>query len=90
MEDAWPSGASHTTSASVSDWREEVERFKEHVYHYHGVDRNGLELLHDGPVKVLRVANKEQFAEALHDWAESIRWENDFSERNREFLSERQ
>jgi hypothetical protein len=38
----------------------------------------------------LRVANKEQFAEALHDWAGSIRWENDFSERNREFLSERQ
>ena len=90
MEDVRTPGVSNTTSASVSDWREEVERFKQHAYHHRGVDKNGLELLHDGPVKVLRVVNKEQLAEALHDWAESIRWENDFSERNREFLSERQ
>ena len=90
MEDVRTPGASNTTSASVSDWREEVERFKQHAYLHRGVDKNGLELLHDGPVKVLRVVNKEQLAEALHDWAESIRWENDFAERNRTFLADRE
>ena len=88
MEDVRP-GVSSTTAASVADWREELERFKQHVYHYHDVEKNGLELLHDGPVKVLRVVNKERFADALHAWAESIRWENDFAQRNTSFLQDR-
>jgi hypothetical protein len=47
-------------------------------------------LLHDGPVKAFRVVHKELLAEALHGWAASVRWENDFAERNRTFLANRQ
>ncbi len=89
MEDVRSPGASGAV-APVSDWREEVEQFKQHVYSHHGVDKNGLELLHDGSVKAFRVVRKELLAEALHLWAASIRWENDFAERNRIFLADRQ
>ena len=88
IEDVRP--ASTSTAASIADWREELEQFKQHVYYGHNVEKNGLELLHDGPVKVLRVVDKERLADELHAWAKSIRWENDFADRNRTFLSERQ
>ena len=65
IEDVRPPGAS-TAASIVSDWREELEQFKQHVYYGHDVEKNGLELLHDGPVKVLRVVNKERFADDLH------------------------
>jgi hypothetical protein len=87
IEDVRPPGAAVTV---ISDWREEVECFKQHIYHNHGVDKNGLELLEDGPVKAFRVVDSQRFAKALHLWAESIRWENDFAERNRIFLADRQ
>jgi hypothetical protein len=87
IEDVRPPGAAVTV---ISDWREEVECFKQHIYHNHGVDKNGLELLEDGPVKAFRVVDSQRFAKALHLWAESIRWENDFAERNRVFLADRQ
>ena len=90
MEDVRSPNASSTTMVSISDWREEVEQFKQLIYLHHDVDKNGLELLYDGSVKVLRVVNKERFADALHVWAESIRWENDFPERNTTFLEDRQ
>jgi hypothetical protein len=85
MEDVRPS-APDTAVTSVSNWREEIEQFKQHIYLHHGVDKNGLELLHDGLVKAFRVVRKELLAEDLHVWAASIRWENDFAERNRAFL----
>ena len=88
MEDVRPPSA--PTAASIADWREEVEQFKQHVYLHHDVEKNGLELVHDGSVKVFRIVNKEKLAEDLHAWAGSIRWENDFAERNRTFLADRE
>jgi hypothetical protein len=71
---------------AVSSWSEEVERFKEFAYSEHGVNNNGLELVSDGPVKLLRVAAVRKFSEALYRWANSTRWANDFRDRNRAFL----
>ena len=58
MEDIRSPNASSTTIVAISDWREEVEQFKQFIYLHHGVDKNGLELVNDGSVKVLRVVNK--------------------------------
>jgi hypothetical protein len=89
MEDVRSQDGSSITVASISDWHEEVERFKQFIYFHHNVERNGLELLFDGSVKVLKVVNKERFANALHLWAKSICWENDFPERNAELFETR-
>jgi hypothetical protein len=89
MEDVRPANGSNMTATPISHWGEELERFKQHFYHL-DLNQSGLERLHDGPVKVLRITNKERFSEALRVWAGSIRWENDFAERNRGFLPEHQ
>ena len=60
MEDVRPPSA--PTAASIADWREEVEQFKQHVYLNHDVEKNGLELVHDGSVKVFRIVNKEKLS----------------------------
>jgi hypothetical protein len=67
---------------AISTWPEEVEQFKQFAYFQHGIEKNGVELVSDGSVKLLRVADKSRFAGAIHIWAKSIRWENDFAERN--------
>ena len=72
--------------AQISTWPEEVERFKQFAYLERGVEKNGLELVADGSVKLLRVVDKRRFGGAIQVWATSIRWENDFAERNAEFL----
>lgn len=71
---------------TVSSWFEEVERFKQFAYSERGVDKNGLELVSDGPVKILRVADAPKFREALYAWANSIRWTDGFRDRNKVFL----
>jgi hypothetical protein len=73
-------------TATVSDWPEEVQQFKRFAYSSHDVDKNGLVLVSDGEVKVFRVADPHKFSESLYRWANSIRWKNDFRERNRAFL----
>jgi hypothetical protein len=70
----------------VSSWSEEVERFKQFAYLERGRDKNGLELVSDGRVKILRVADTHKFSEALYAWANSIHWADGFGERNRAFL----
>jgi hypothetical protein len=87
VEDVRPPGSAVT---AISDWGTEVECFKQHIYYNHGVDKNGLKLLKDGPVKAFRVVDKKLFAKTLRLWAESIRWGNDFRERNRAFLADNQ
>ena len=84
LEDVSPKGTDQTPA--VSSWSEEVERFKQFAYSERGVDNNGLELVSDGPVKLLRVVNVPKFSEALYRWANSIHWRNDFRERNKGFL----
>jgi hypothetical protein len=73
-------------ASAVSSWSEEIERFKQFAYSEHGVDHNGLELVSDGPVKLLQVADVHKFSEALYRWANSIHWTNDFRDRNKAFL----
>ena len=73
-------------SQAVSSWSEEVERFKQFAYSERGVDKNGLELVSDGPVKLLSVADARKFSEALYRWANSIHWTNDFRDRNKAFM----
>jgi hypothetical protein len=51
-----------------------------------GVDKDGIELVSDGPVKLLRVADACKFTEALYGWANSIHWMDDFGDRNKAFL----
>ena len=89
MEGVRAVNGSSMTATPISNWGEELERFKQHFYHL-DVNTSGLERLHDGPVKVLRVVDKERFSEALRLWARSIRWENDFAERNQTFLASRE
>jgi hypothetical protein len=74
-------------SSLVSSWREEVERFKQFAYSRCGIEANGLELVADGPVKLLRVGDRQRFAEALYHWVNCIRWKDDFPERNKLFLA---
>ena len=89
MESVRPANGSGAVAATISHWVEELERFKQHFYQL-DAHESGLERLHDGTVKVLRIANKKRFSEALRVWASSIRWENDFNERNRPFLADRE
>jgi hypothetical protein len=89
MESVRAANGSSMTATPISHWGEELERFKQYFFHL-DVNKSGLERLHDGTVKVLRVVNKEQLADALRVWAGSIRWENDFAERNRIFLADRE
>jgi hypothetical protein len=89
MESVRPANGSGTVATTISHWAEELERFKQHFYHL-DAEKSGLERLRDGTVKVLRVASKKRFSEALRTWARSIRWENDFNERNRAFLADRE
>lgn len=70
----------------VSSWSEEVERFKQFAYSERGIDKNGLELISNGPLKLLRVADARKFSEALYAWANSIHWADDFRDRNKVFL----
>jgi hypothetical protein len=84
LEDARPDGTGE--ALAVSSWPEEVERFKQFAYSEHGADKNGLELVSAGPVKLLRVADAHKFSEALYTWATSIHWTNDFRDRNKAFL----
>ena len=86
LEDFRTQGTS--AASAVSSWPEEVERFKEFAYSEHGAERNGLELVSDERVKILRVADVARFREALYDWANSIRWGDDFRERNKAFLED--
>jgi hypothetical protein len=73
-------------AGAVSCWAEEVERFKQFAYSNNGVEKNGLELVWHGPVKLLRVADIHNFSKALYRWANSIQWTNDFRDRNKTFL----
>jgi hypothetical protein len=84
LEDVQPGGTGE--ALPVSSWSEEVERFKQFAYSEHGGDNNGLELVSDGPVKLLRVADVRRFSEALYAWANSIHWTDDFRDRNKAFL----
>jgi hypothetical protein len=84
LEDIRPGKVDEATS--VSDWPEEVERFKQFAFSERGVDKNGLQLVSDGVVKVLRVADASKFGKALYTWANSISWADGFSERNKMFL----
>jgi hypothetical protein len=84
LEDVRPAGAGE--APVVSSWSEEVERFKQFAYSELGVDKNGLELVSDGPVKLLRVADARKFSESLYAWANSIQWADDFRDRNKAFL----
>ena len=84
LEDVQPEGTGG--ALPVSSWSEEVERFKQFAYSERGVDKNGLELVSDGLVKLLRVADARRFSEALYTWANSIHWTNDFRDRNKAFL----
>jgi hypothetical protein len=70
----------------VSTWSEEVERFKQFAYSERGIDKNGLVLVSDGTVKLLRVADAQIFSKALYAWANSIHWADDFRDRNKAFL----
>lgn len=76
-------GAGQPTAVSRS---EEVERFKQFAYSEHGVDSDGLELISDRAVKLLRDAYGRKFGEALYIWANSIHGTNDFRDRNKAFL----
>lgn len=49
-------------------------------------DKNGLELVSDGPIELLRVADARKFSKALHGWANSSHWTDDFRGRNKAFL----
>jgi len=74
-------------SSSVASWEQELERFKNFAYQQRGPDINGLQLVSDGSLKVLRVANLQRFKESLRAWANSIQWKDDFLARNAEALS---
>jgi hypothetical protein len=84
LEHVQPDGTGE--APPVSSWSGEVERFKQFVYSERGVNKNGLELVSDGRVKLLRVADAPKFSHALHAWANSIHWTNDFRIRNKAFL----
>ena len=59
LEDVQPERNGAATS--VSSWSEEVERFKQFAYSECGVDKNGLQVVSDGAVKVLRIADARRF-----------------------------
>jgi hypothetical protein len=84
LEDIQPEGPGKTTD--VLSTADEIERFKQFAYSKQGVDQNGLELISDGPVKLLQVADRRRFSEAFYTWANSIQWKNDFRERNKAFF----
>jgi hypothetical protein len=84
LEDIRPGKVDQATP--VSYWPEEVERFKQFAFSDRGIDKNGLELVSDGTVKVLRVADASKFGKALYAWANSISWTDGFRERNKIFL----
>jgi hypothetical protein len=84
LEDIQPESTGE--SPAVSSWYEEVERFKQFAYSERGVNKNGLELVSDGPVKLLRVTDAHKFSEAFYAWANSIHWMDDFRDRNKAFL----
>jgi hypothetical protein len=84
LEDIQPGATSE--ALPVSSWPEEVERFKQFAYSERGIDKNGLELVSGGPVKLLRVADPSKFGAALYRWANSIHWTNDFHDRNKAFF----
>ena len=71
---------------TVSSWPEEVERFKQSAYSERGADKNGLELVSDDPIELLRVADARKFSKALYAWANSSHWTDDFRDRNKAFL----
>jgi hypothetical protein len=84
LEDIQPEATSETLP--VSSWPVEVERFKQFAYSDRGIDKNGLELVSGGPVKLLQVADRGKFRAALYRWANSIHWTNDFRNRNKAFF----
>jgi hypothetical protein len=84
LEDVRPQGTAQ--ALAVSTWPEEVEQFKQFAYSERGADKNGLELISDGSVKLLRVADARKFSRALYTWANSIQWADDFRDRNKVFL----
>jgi hypothetical protein len=84
LEDIQPESTGE--SPAVPSWYEEVERFKQFAYSERGVNKNGLELVSDGPVKLLRVTDAHKFSEAFYAWANSIHWMDDFRDRNKTFL----
>jgi hypothetical protein len=53
---------------------------------------NPLRLAHPGfqrcpKLKILKVVDKQKFADALYAWTRKFDWKNDFPERNRNFLA---
>jgi hypothetical protein len=70
----------------VLTWSEEVERFKQFAYSESGLDKNGLVLVSDGTVKLLRVDDAHRFSATLFAWASSVHWMDDFRDRNKAFL----
>jgi hypothetical protein len=84
LEDVRSQGTAQ--ALAVSTWPEEVEQFKQFAYSERGAEKNGLELISDGSVKLLRVADARKFSRALYTWANSIQWADDFRDRNKVFL----
>ena len=84
LEDVLPESIGE--APAFSTWSEEVEWFKRFACSERGVDKNGLELVSDGLVKLLRLADVGKFSEALYGWANSIHWTDEFRERNKAFL----
>jgi hypothetical protein len=71
---------------SVWSWLPEVERFKQNAYSELGPDKDGLERVSDGAVKLLCVADESKFSEARYAWAKSINWTSHFRDRDEVFL----
>ena len=71
---------------TVENWPVEVQEFKQFAYAACKDNANGVVLVSDGSVKLLRILEKQKFADAVSAWAKSIQWRNDFPERNKSFL----
>lgn len=84
--DAKISNDSSDILKNISDWQDEGIQFQQFAYCHRGVDRNGLELVSDGPLKILRIVDARKFEDEISKWIQSIQWGNDFLERNKSFL----
>jgi hypothetical protein len=69
----------------ISDWMEEERCFSRFIHSIIGND-HGLEFVSEGELKILRISDRRKLEDAIHEWAQSIQWKNDFNERNRTFL----
>jgi hypothetical protein len=78
--------AAGASPRTISNLWIEIEQFKQFAYSGCKADANGAVLFSDDRVKVLRILDRQKFADAFRAWAQSIQWENDFHERNKAFL----